>query len=89
MNRADLLDNLCESRDRRELVTLTLRPVTGQARAGDVVVTGRVLAVAEGYTSRRALVAVLEQPGRMPKAIGLSMIKDLRVCAARPTPARG
>lgn len=79
MTREELLDNLAESCRRGELVTLTLRPVTGQAGAGDRVVVGRIAYVAEHYTSRRGLIAVVDcGPGRLPLAIGMSMVKDFR-----------
>jgi len=79
--RFTLLNTLYLARDRHELVTLTLKPVTGQAARGDVVATGWVVAIAEGYTSRRALVAVLERPGETSLAIGLTMIRHVRTAA--------
>lgn len=76
MNREELLDNLVASRDRRELVTLTLRPVSGFR--GDQVWSGRILAVGRHYTRRRSLQVVLVLESRHVEVIGLTMIKDFQ-----------
>jgi len=81
MNRDDLLDNLVASRDRRELVTLTLRRVTGSRV--DEVWSGRIIALGRHYTSRRSLQVVFERDhpsGRCTvEVIGLTMVKGFQV----------
>jgi hypothetical protein len=77
MNRDDLLDNLVASGDRRELVTLTLRPVAGCR--GDVEQVGRIMALGRHYTGRRSLQVVLVDESGWVEIIGLSMIKDFQV----------
>jgi hypothetical protein len=77
MNRADLLDNLAISAERREYVTLTLRPVSGFR--DDHVERGVMVALGEHYTGRRAPQAVLRRRNGTHIIIGISMIKDFRV----------
>lgn len=74
MNRDDVIDNLEASRDRRELVTVRLRPLRGW----DSQMTGVVLALGEHYTNRRALQAVM-QVGPNVVVIAVSSIVDFRV----------
>lgn len=85
MNRQDLLDNVTESERRREVVTLTLHPITGSS--SDRVVTGRV-ALAEHYTGRHSLVVVVDRSDDQepPLVVGLTMVRDFQV--GRPPRAR-
>ncbi len=77
MKRDELLDNVRASYRRREVVTLTLRPVTGSREVE--VVSGRV-ELAEHYTGRRNLVVVVDRgdDGGL-LVVGLTMVKDFRV----------
>lgn len=77
MKRQDVLDNAYACADRRERATLTLYPVSG--RGTFLVVYGRVIAVAEHYTSRRAPQIVLERADLTTMVIGVSMVKDFVV----------
>lgn len=90
MNRQNLIDNLVASRDHRELVTLTLRPVAGERQDGVVVESGTIIAVGQHYTGRRSLQAVLRTERGRVLIIGLTMIKDFQVgeAADRYAPAR-
>ncbi len=77
MNRDELLDNLVASRDRRELVTLTLRPYVGMRP--DEVWSGRIIAIGRHYTSRRSLQVVLARENGQVEVIGMTMVKDFQV----------
>jgi hypothetical protein len=79
VKRDELLDNLVASYARDELVTLTLQPVTGGLE--DVEMSGRILVLAEHYSSRSTLQVVFKpsKVGDTVKVIGLSMIKRFRV----------
>lgn len=77
MDRENLLDNLVISRDKRELVTLALSPI--RIYPAGIVVTGRIIAVAEHYTGRSTTQVVLDRAGQSTLVIGMTMIRDFHV----------
>jgi hypothetical protein len=83
VTRQELVDNLAESMRRGELVTLTLRSIAGFPvnERGDVVITGRIVTLAEHYTGKHASQIVLAraEENQPPLVIGFSMVRQFAV----------